>query len=89
MESGSHTAAADLLLLYASTQTWFAAEREYKVWCINSSYRGNLVQPALRVPCLSICMMIFLAVRCNPMACCVSAVVRRHNESFSEPTTTC
>ena len=28
---GGHTAAADLLVLYASTRTWFAAEREYKV----------------------------------------------------------
>ena len=31
VENGGHTAAADLVLLYASTQTWFAAEREYKV----------------------------------------------------------
>ena len=30
VRNGGHTAAADLLLLYASTQTWFASEREYK-----------------------------------------------------------
>ncbi len=28
---GGHTAAADMLLLYASSQTWFTSEREYKV----------------------------------------------------------
>lgn len=31
VESGGHTAAADLLFLYASTQVWFASERDYKV----------------------------------------------------------
>ena len=31
MESGGHTAAADLLFLYAYTQVWFASERDYKV----------------------------------------------------------
>lgn len=28
---GGHTAAADILLLYACTQTWFTSERDYKV----------------------------------------------------------
>ena len=28
---GGHTAAADMLLLFASTQTWFTSERDYKV----------------------------------------------------------
>jgi hypothetical protein len=28
---GGHTAAADMLLLYASSQTWFTSERDYKV----------------------------------------------------------
>ncbi len=28
---GGHTAAADMLLLYANTQTWFTSERDYKV----------------------------------------------------------
>ena len=31
VENGGHTAAADLVVLYASTQTWFASERDYKV----------------------------------------------------------
>ena len=33
MRALEHSSAADLLTLYASTQTWFIAERDYKVRC--------------------------------------------------------
>ena len=42
VENGGHTAAADLVLLYASTQTWFASERDYKVRCAFCFVRAEM-----------------------------------------------
>ena len=47
VENGGHTAAADLVLLYASTQTWFASEREYKV---HAPACALLAKPSLMLP---------------------------------------
>lgn len=61
VENGGHTAAADLVLLSASTQTWFAAEREYKVHTLACAHAANL--PHIMSRCdVSICLIALTQV---------------------------